>query len=172
MTPGGNMRTPTYLFLERPSWAAIFWASYFIFFFVTMWVHGRERGGAEGDKRDRGSRALIYLLSFVGVGFAFAGPYIAPDARIALPPAPVFAVAIALFWMGIVLYPWSALTLGAFFRTQVTLLEGQRLVTNGPYRLLRHPAYTAGVFAFAGIGLAMGNWLSFAGAVLSVLVAY
>jgi len=172
MYRGAGMDTPQYLFLERPAWAAIFWVSYVAFFFVTMWVHGRERGKVQGDNRDRGSRAGIYVLSFVGVAVAFAGPYLMPSARIALPPLPVFVVAIVLFWSGAVLYPWAAITLGAFFRTSVQLLDGQRLVTRGPYRILRHPAYTAGVLVFAGIGLAMGNWLSFAGAVLSVALAY
>jgi protein-S-isoprenylcysteine O-methyltransferase Ste14 len=166
------MDAPHYLFLERPSWAAIFWISYFVFFFVTMWVHNRERGKALGDNRDRGSRAGIYILSFVGVGFAFAGPVLLPDARIPLPHAPMFYTAIALFWAGAILYPWSAMTLGAFFRTSVQLLDGQRLVTRGLYRILRHPAYTAGMLVFTGIGLAMGNWLSLAGAMLSVAVAY
>jgi len=163
---------PPYLFLERPSWAAIFWLSYFAFFFVTMWVHRRERGKAQGDNRDRGSRAGIYIMSFVGVAFAFAGPVLLPDARIPLPHAAMFYAAIVLFWAGAVLYPWSAITLGAFFRTSVQLLDGQRLVTRGPYRILRHPAYTSGVLVFAGIGLAMGNWLSLAGTILSVVIAY
>lgn len=163
---------PAYLFLERPSWAAIFWGSYFAFFFVTMWVHGRERGKAQGDNRDRGSRAGIYIMSFVGVVLAFAGPSLAPHAQIPLPHAPVFYTAIALFWAGAILYPWSAITLGAFFRTSVQLLDGQRLVTRGPYRILRHPAYTSGMLVFTGIGLAMGNWLSLAGAMLSVGIAY
>ncbi|HTW33163.1 MAG TPA: isoprenylcysteine carboxylmethyltransferase family protein [Rhizomicrobium sp.] len=166
------MQTSTYLFLERPSWPVIFWISYFAFFFVTMWVHNRERGKAQGDNRDRGSRAGIYALSFIGAGLAFAGPYLAPSARIALPHVPVFFTAIALLWAGIVLYPWSAITLGDFFRTSVQLLDGQRLVTRGPYRILRHPAYTAGMLVFTGIGLAMGNWSSLAGAVLPVAVAY
>jgi protein-S-isoprenylcysteine O-methyltransferase Ste14 len=166
------MQTPPYLFAEHASWAAIFWASYVAFFFITIWVHGRERGKARGDNCDRGSRAFIYLMSFAGVAFAFAGPFLMPQARIALPHEPVFVTAMVLFWSGAILYPWAAMTLGVFFRTSVQLLDGQRLVTRGPYRVLRHPAYTAGVLVFAGIGLAMGNWLSFAGAVLSVALAY
>jgi protein-S-isoprenylcysteine O-methyltransferase len=64
------------------------------------------------------------------------------------------------------------LTLGAFFRTSVQLLDGQRLVTRGPYRLLRHPAYTGGILVFAGVGLSTGNWISTAVAPLAVAIAY
>lgn len=163
---------PPYLFLERPSWAAVFWVSYVAFFFATMWVHSRERGKVQGDNRDRGSRAGIYALSFVGAAFALAGPVLRPGARIPLPHALLFYTSIALFWAGTILYPWAAITLGAFFRTSVQLLDGQRLVTRGPYRILRHPAYTAGMLVFTGIGLATGNWLSLVGAVLCVAIAY
>ena len=33
------------------------------------------------------------------------------------------------------------------------------MVERGAYRYVRHPSYTAGVLMFAGIGLALGNWL-------------
>jgi len=167
-----DFKPPPYLFLQHASWAAIFWGSYVVFFAVTYIVVNRERGKAPGQDRDRGSRAFIYFMSFVGIGLAFAGPYLWPTARIALPNEPLFITAMVLFWAGAILYPWSVLTLGAFFRTSVQLLEGQRLVTRGPYRILRHPAYTGGILVFAGIGLAMGNWLSFGGAVFCVVIAY
>ena len=166
------MHRPVYLFHTHPSWEVVFWVSYVAFFLAAMWVHDRERGKVQGDDRDRGSRTAIYVLSFAGAGFAFAAPYLMPQARITLPQGPVFATAIALLWAGTILYPWAAITLGAFFRTSVQLLDGQRLVTRGPYRILRHPAYTAGVLIFAGIGLATGNWLSLAGAVAPVAAAY
>lgn len=163
---------PPYPFLAHALWAAVFWTSYIAFFFVTTWAFVRERNAVRGDDRDRGSKQAIMILSFVAAGLAFAGPYIFPAARIALPPAPVFWLAMVLFWAGTILYPWAILTLGAFFRTSVRLLEGQRLITRGPYRYLRHPAYTAGVLVFSGLGLAMGNWFSFGESILMVLLAY
>jgi protein-S-isoprenylcysteine O-methyltransferase Ste14 len=166
------MQTSAYLFLEHPAWRTAFWVSYAAFFFIAMWVHNREQGEPQGIDRDRGSRTGIYAMSFVGVALAFAGPYVMPSARIALPDAAVFLAAMILFWAGTLLYPWAAITLGQFFRTSVQLLDGQQLVTRGPYRILRHPAYTAGVLVFAGIGLATGNWFSLVGAVLSVAIAY
>jgi protein-S-isoprenylcysteine O-methyltransferase len=163
---------PVYLFNERLSWSIFFWASYVTFFLVSSWVHQRERSAARGDNRDRGSCPLIYIASAVGILCAFAAPSLLASARIGLPPEPVFATAMTLFWAGVVLYNWAVLTLGAYFRTSVQLLDGQRLVTIGPYRLLRHPAYTGGILLFAGIGLATGNWISAVAAPLSVVIAY
>jgi protein-S-isoprenylcysteine O-methyltransferase Ste14 len=163
---------PVYLFAARLEWAVIFWASFFAFLVVGTWVQNRERGKTPGEMRDRGSKAIIYLASAIGTFLAFALPVWAPLARIALSPEPVFVAAMVLFWAGLLLYVWSVLTLGADFRTAVQLLKGQRLVTRGPYRLLRHPAYTGGILVFAGIGLAGGNWLAAVAAPLAVALGY
>ena len=55
---------------------------------------------------------------------------------------------------------WAISTLGRFFTLNVQISEDQRVVTNGPYRWVRHPSYTADLLAFTGIGLALGNWLA------------
>jgi protein-S-isoprenylcysteine O-methyltransferase Ste14 len=163
---------PVYLFNERPLWSIVFWVSYVTIFVVSSWVNSRERSAARCDNRDRGSRPLIYVASVIGNTCAFAAPSLLPSARIGLPPEPVFTTAITLMWAGVILYHWAVLTLGAYFRTSVQLLDGQRLVTRGPYHLLRHPAYTGGILLYSGIGLATGNWISAVAAPLSVAIAY
>jgi protein-S-isoprenylcysteine O-methyltransferase Ste14 len=37
----------------------------------------------------------------------------------------------------------------------------QPVITNGPYRVLRHPGYAGLLLAVMGAGLFIGNWLSF-----------
>lgn len=167
-----NSAEPHYLFLAHALWIWIFWASYLAFFFVSAWAFARERHAVRGENRDRGSKAVIFAFSFVALALAFAGPYLLPSADTALASAPVFWAAMVLFWSGTILYPWSVLTLGSFFRTSVQLLDGQSLVTRGPYRYLRHPAYTAGILIFSGIGLAIGNWFSFLESFVILLLAY
>jgi protein-S-isoprenylcysteine O-methyltransferase Ste14 len=157
---------------QNSVWIWLLVASYVAFFCVSSWAHQRERKGAQGADRDRGSKPLIYLLSFAGAGGAFAMPGLVPAARIALPSDAIFAAAIGLMWSGILLYAWAIQTLGAFFRTSVTLLDGQKLITRGPYRVVRHPAYTGGILLFAGIGLSSGNWAGLAVSTLAVSLAY
>ncbi len=163
---------PAYLFDTHLLWSVLYWVSFVAFFAITARIQSGERTAPRGDVRDRGSKPLIYAASFAGMALAFAAPAFVPSARIALPPEPVFITAMALFWAGVILYNWAVVTLGAFFRTSVQLLDGQRLVTRGPYRLLRHPAYTGGILLFAGIGLSTGNWISTAAAPLAVGLAY
>ncbi len=166
------MQAPHYLFLERESWTILFWVSMLFMFFFSGWVNSRERNMASGDMHDRGSRVLIYILSPLGAVLAFSAPYMFPAARIDLPPEPVFYTAMGLLWLGLFFYVWAVATLGAYFRTTVQILDGHRLITTGPYRFLRHPVYTGGTLVFAGMGLAIGNWLSFAVAALTTLLAY
>ena len=161
-----------YLFNTHPWWSVVFWLSYAAVFAAVLWVARRERGQATGEIRDRGSRGVIYLATFIGLALAFAGPTIFPRARIGLLPVAVFGTAIAAIWFGTFLYVWAATTLGSFFRTTVQLLEGQALVTRGPYRLVRHPAYLGGILIFSGVGLATGNWFSFVACTLILFAGY
>jgi protein-S-isoprenylcysteine O-methyltransferase Ste14 len=160
------------LYMEHRSWTAIFVASYLLFGVVTSFVFRRERTAAKGDDRDRGSLRFIMIMSALGIVLAIAAPIVVPAARIDLPSLPLFIVSIVVFWAGAGLYTWSVVTLGKWFRPSVQIFEDQRLVTSGPYRILRHPAYTGGILVFAGIGLSFGNWLSFICATLAVTLAY
>jgi protein-S-isoprenylcysteine O-methyltransferase Ste14 len=70
---------------------------------------------------------------------------------------------------GFSLRAWSIASLGAAFTRNLQVTEAQRVVTTGPYRYLRHPAYTGAILLFAGIGIGLDNALSLA--VCSVLPA-
>jgi len=71
---------------------------------------------------------------------------------------------------GIVLRQWSVALLGKSFTVDVRVHEGQQVIDRGPYRFVRHPSYTGMLLTFAGIGLALGNWLSLACVLLVPLV--
>lgn len=50
--------------------------------------------------------------------------------------------------------------LGRFFTTNVLIQHEHELIINGPYRWVRHPAYTGLLIALAAAGLAMGDILA------------
>ncbi len=64
---------------------------------------------------------------------------------------------IALFAVGIAINTWAMATLRAMFTVRLGVQKGHRLVTSGPYRLVRHPAYFGFVLALPGMGLALGS---------------
>jgi protein-S-isoprenylcysteine O-methyltransferase len=65
-------------------------------------------------------------------------------------------VALAAFGAGLQL--WAMRSLGAWYTPRVAILEGHRLVRRGPYRLLRHPAYTGIIATGVGFPAAFGFW--------------
>ena len=69
------------------------------------------------------------------------------------------AVGLVLMLGGIFLRWAAVLTLGRHFSLVVATSPSQPLVTSGPYRVLRHPAYSAVLATSAGLGLASGSWL-------------
>jgi protein-S-isoprenylcysteine O-methyltransferase Ste14 len=62
-------------------------------------------------------------------------------------------------WLGLALRTWAITALGGVF---VEVDPGQAVVTAGPYRWVRHPSYAGLGLILAGLGLAVGNWLSLA----------
>jgi protein-S-isoprenylcysteine O-methyltransferase Ste14 len=62
--------------------------------------------------------------------------------------------------------------LGRFFTVNVAIAADHQLIDSGPYRLVRHPSYTGALFAFFGIVLTMGNWLSLLVVMLPVFAVF
>jgi protein-S-isoprenylcysteine O-methyltransferase Ste14 len=107
----------------------------------------------------------------------FSGILLLPVGRAVVPSAVIgsggslFALGVAIAWLGLLLRWWSFVSLGKYFTVVVKTSEDQPVVERGPYRALRHPSYTGLLLAFAGGGLTLGNWVSTMGAVGLVLIA-
>ena len=63
-------------------------------------------------------------------------------------------VGVALVVFGIVLFVWARRTLGENYSGHLSTKQGQQLIQDGPYRIIRHPAYTG--FLLMSLGLALG----------------
>jgi protein-S-isoprenylcysteine O-methyltransferase Ste14 len=130
---------------------------------------GRAREGA--TKVGGGGRGFAVLPSLlVATVLLHLAPRIVPAAAIR-PGAAAFAVGMVILVAGLVLRGWSIMTLGEYFTGAVAVSADQRVVTVGPYRVLRHPSYTGLLLALAGLGLTAANWVSFAGVVVLPLAA-
>jgi protein-S-isoprenylcysteine O-methyltransferase Ste14 len=70
------------------------------------------------------------------------------------------ALAVVLVCAGLALRYAAIKTLGGLFTTQVQIQNNHRLINTGPYRFIRHPAYSGILLAFTGIGIAFGDLLA------------
>ena len=118
-----------------------------------------ERIHAHEGARDSGARlasGFLFLLTVVAaaldVGRLHESDNVAGDIRLAALLA--FSAAVA--------FQASAMIVNPFF-SPVIRLQGERnhrLITLGPYRLLRHPGYLGMVVAIPASALALGSWLA------------
>ena len=101
-------------------------------------------------REDKGSGLLIYLSVFASiiVAFQFAGANIMPL------PEWVFIIGICLMVLGIFVREWAVTTLRGFFLFTVGVRQDHKVIENGPYRLVRHPAYSGSILTMVGLGLA------------------
>ena len=150
-------------FLLTVTWAAWIWLEVVAVAGPTVLDSIRGRG----QPQDRGSLAL--LLACVGVAFV-AAVRIAhlPVGALPGPAEAQLAFGLAVMWAGLALRVWSIHHLGGLFSAVVVIRRDHRLVTNGPYRFLRHPSYTGALVAALGFGVALGHWTS----VLILLVGW
>ena len=73
-----------------------------------------------------------------------------------LPPAAAWT-GVALAFAGLVVRWWAMIVLGQFYTRTLTTTPGQRVVTRGPYRWVRHPGYLGSLLTWVGAAAASGN---------------
>src|SRR3569833_1038620 len=140
----------------------VLWVSYFSWFVMEMWILSRDSRRFKGRTADRGSFMGFVICTPVALILACNAAGRLPQLHIVVLQPGLSWAGIAMIWAGMAFRLWAVLTLGAFFRTSVVVQEGHQLVTGGPYRWLRHPAYTGVIVTVTGLGLALGNWGSLA----------
>lgn len=151
--------------------AVLFWAAF-------LWTAAGElplalRANASTTApTDRGSKRLVELSTAVGAALAFAAAARLRRFEIASARVPVYLAGVGLLAAGGALRRHCFRMLGASFTFDVRVAPDQEVVQRGAYRYVRHPSYSAGVLAFIGIGLALGNWLSLAVVTLLPGMAY
>ena len=110
----------------------------------------RLRGGETVKARgDRGSSLIIWLSILVSIAIAS----LFGTNGVTLLPEAFFYLGIVLMLAGIAFRQWAIFVLGRFFSTTVRILSDHKIVTNGPYRVIRHPSYTGALVILVGLGL-------------------
>jgi protein-S-isoprenylcysteine O-methyltransferase Ste14 len=129
---------------------------------LTLLVRDRARGTG-GTDRDRGTRALNFVLIVIAVVVADAlSGGIGKNSPLRIPGAgpdgwPIIT-GLVIIWLGLVIRVWSVVVLGRSFRTTVEVDAAQPVVSRGPYRWVRHPSYTGLLLIAVGFGLALSTW--------------
>jgi protein-S-isoprenylcysteine O-methyltransferase Ste14 len=132
-----------------------------------MELSQRSQPQRQGAARIGGVTSRIVGLAFVIATAVVVNvtPHVVPGAAIR-PGAVAFAAGLVILLAALILRGWTFKTLGQYFTHTVQVSADQPVIATGPYRVLRHPSYTAILLACASIGLAAANWASLAGLLL------
>jgi protein-S-isoprenylcysteine O-methyltransferase Ste14 len=119
---------------------------------------------SQTTNQDKGSHRIIVFTSYamLFIVFVFRSFEIGTFNR------DLQYVGFILIVAGIFLREWSIWVLGKHFTVRVQVRDNAKLVTQGPYKYIRHPSYTGGYLTFVGIPLAIGTWT---GALVTIVVS-
>ena len=134
---------------------ALGWTGFFIFFF--------SRAKLAGQSETKKAPASVFGIALQMVGYALvwmlqrrppaAGvPLSAPEIALDV-LAPVLSIVSA--WIGLA----AVRTLGRQWSYTARLVEDHKLVTEGPYQVVRHPIYTAMFGKLLATNFAFGHWI-------------
>lgn len=154
--------------LSRPSLGMLLaggiWLGFVVFWSATARTAGSGR--SEETPRSRASRQQLMnlglLLLFVTVP-GLRWRYLPPDAWHV--PAGLGIMAAATL-----LHVWARVHLGRNWSNAVMIKSDHELVRSGPYRVIRHPIYTAILGLAVGTALVSGRVLSLTGVALIAFV--
>lgn len=135
----------------------------------------RRRARRAGGTISRGSEPAPLIAGRIVVALPLFGAVIAHLARPEWMGWATISIPVWARWIGVALgilvvpsaYRVLA-TLGANVSETVLTKPEQRLVTTGPYRLVRHPLYTVGIALFLSVGLMLASWFVLAFALIAL----
>jgi len=108
----------------------------------------RDAGYVEFSPRHMTAIVVLHLLYFASLVVEFTS-----SPRHQLQPA-----FIALFALAQILRFWVMSVMGERFTARILVKRGERLVTSGPYRFLRHPIYVVLELEFISLALLVGAY--------------
>jgi len=151
--------TPFIQWFPTPAFAWIFFLAFFIWVaieFINHLIGKWGRLGGSSQTKERGSYWLISIMAYLSFSLAFASRFLG----LGVITGSIQYAGFALMLGGVAFREWSIIVLGRHFSIVVAVETNHQLVSRGPYRWLRHPAYSGGYLAMLGFHLALGNWIT------------
>lgn len=140
---------------------------------IYVYTNFRHQNG-KSLRRDFGTKWLLYINFVLCIMVSFLcvshrAPYII--SKVLLPQL-FTEIGIAFIIGGIYIRIGAVLTLKKAFTLNVQIGKEQHLVTNGMYRVIRHPAYTGSICSLIGISLALRNIIAVVIVLICCLISY
>jgi protein-S-isoprenylcysteine O-methyltransferase Ste14 len=120
---------------------------------------GSRRG--KGKKITLHDRLTLVPLQVIPLAIVLVAPYGDRHSIAVLGNVEIIRyLGMVLFCLGFAGMHWAEASLEKQFSVYVTIQEDHKLVTDGPYRYLRHPRYLGIILLTTGISLVFRSWLA------------
>src|SRR6185369_11004178 len=122
-----------------------------------LFRQGKAAKSLERTASDKGSSTLIVVLFGVVI---FLPPLLNFLQVGQIESSGLRWLGLSIMVFGLGLRFWSMRVLGRYYTRTLRVAEQQAIVTQGPYRIIRHPGYLGTICVWMGFALAVGNWLA------------
>ncbi len=141
-----------------------------------FYLERRLRRGAaaksyEAGQFDRRTTRLLGYAYFVSV-LALLASWVLNALQVGRLPEWVGWLGIVLALAGLFMRVWASRVLGAFYTRTLQVAQGQTIIREGPYRVIRHPGYLGMILLWVGVSAATGNWIVILVVLVAILAAY
>jgi protein-S-isoprenylcysteine O-methyltransferase Ste14 len=109
---------------------------------------------------------VLWVSGIIGILFVVAAPILNTYGIGYWSYATVGWLGLILMLSGLAMRYWAAKTLGEFYTRTLQIIEGQKIVNQAPYNVIRHPGYLGTLLMEMGAGLAVMNWIILLAAVV------
>jgi len=106
---------------------------------------------------------IAFSVTYLLLIFGSVGEYFLIPRRINLW---ISGIGIGIVAARIWLKWWAMLTLGEYWSVHIEIRESHKLIKDGPYRYIRHPAYLSNLMAYLGIPLIANAYYTLIGMLL------
>lgn len=141
-----------------------------------FWIEARLRKGQEAKsfvegEADQGSTRVVGAAFGISILFVLVGPVL-NYLQIGRMTDSIGWFGIAIMLAGIVVRAWANQTLGQFYTRTLRIQTDQRIIDQGPYKVIRHPGYLGTILLWIGAGLATVNWIALVVIMVLMILAY
>lgn len=163
------------LIYTNPLAAGIFLAACLVWN-VPEWIGAFKQTARTSRKgavvQDRGSMVLLIGLLWFGIALNFLLAWLLPTAAFSWQRNTLFGIGVGFILLGVALRWYAIQVLGCYFTRDIAVSADQKVVQDGPYRYIRHPAYSGTFLTMLGVGLALTNWASLVALLLCVFAGH